>query len=273
VEFTKNTAGVSFVHKLDPRTKILLSLLFTLVIFLISRPVAAAGMAAAFITLWLVIRMPFKKIVAYIKFLSIMVLFITLMQMLFGPGTNYILRPLIPDAVPLIGGMGSLKWDGLVLGMTSALRLLSLVLVLPLLTGTTPVHSLAQGLAGFRMNYKAAFVITSALNFVPVLEEEARLIIDAQKLRGLCVYDRGSLWGKLRAYPALAVPLIISALRRSQSIAYAMDSRAFGAYPSRTWRETPRMGAGDFWALAVSAVFCGFMLCVNFNLARVGLWQ
>ena len=168
------------MHRLDPRVKILLSLLFTLVIFAVSRIAAAAGITVALVILWLAAKMPLKKIAGYIKFLAIMVLFITLMQMLFGPGSHYILKPLIPQGVPFAGGMGSLKWEGLVLGLTSGLRLLSLILLLPLLTGTASMHELAQGFTGLGLNYKAAFVITSAINLVPSLEEEARFIMDAQ---------------------------------------------------------------------------------------------
>jgi len=270
---TGNFEGRSFIHKLDPRIKILIALFFTLLIFTVSRPLAAAVIVVSLIALWLAARMPFRKIAAYLKYLSLMLAFITLLQMLFGPGSHYIVRPLIPQGVPLIGGAGSLKWDGLVLGAVSGLRLLSLVLVLPLLTGSTSTHELAQGLAGLRLNYKAAFVITSALNLIPVLEEEARFIIDAQKLRGMRVFDEGSPWGKLKAYPALAVPLIISAMRRSQSMAYAMDSRAFGAYPRRTWRQPLRMKARDSWALVASVLFCGLVLIFNFFLARNFLWQ
>jgi len=261
------------VYRLDPRTKILLSLFFTLLVFIVSRPVAAAGLSLGFLILWLAAKMPFKKIIVYIKFLSLMVLFITLMQMLFGPGTHYIVKPLIPERVPFIGGIGSLKWDGLALGFISALRLLSLVLLLPLLTGTTSMHALAQGFTGLGLNYKAAFVITSAMNLIPALREETRQLIDAQKLRGLRAFDEGGLWKKFKAYPALAVPLIISAMRRSQSMAYAMDSRAFGAYRLRTWSGTLKMKTADYAAILISAVFCGLVLCANFLLPLDFLWH
>jgi len=268
----KNTAGRGFIHTLDPRIKILLSLIFTLLVFAVSRPAASACIAAGLIVLWLAAQMPFKKIIGYLKFLSLMVAFITLLQMLFGPGSHYIVKPLIPQGVPLLGGIGSLKWEGLVLGAVSGLRLLSLVLLLPLLTGSASAHELAQGLAGLRINYRAAFVITSALNLVPALEEEARFIIDAQKLRGMSAFDERSPWGRLKAYPAVAVPLIISALRRSQSMAYAMDSRAFGAYPVRTWRVPLMMKARDIRTIVVSVVFCALVLGVNFLLRRDFLW-
>jgi energy-coupling factor transport system permease protein len=266
-------AGDSFIHKTDPRIKILLSLFFTLLVFLVSRPAAAAVMILGMLALWRAAQIPLRRILSYIKFLAVMVLFITLMQMLFGPGSRYIVKPLIPYGVPVIGGMGSLKWDGLVMGLVSGLRLLSLVLLLPLLTGTTSMQALAQGLTALRLNYRTAFIITSAINLIPALEEEARHIIDAQKLRGLRDFDEGRLWRKLKAYPALAVPLIISAMRRSQSMAYAMDSRAFGAFPGRTWREPLRMKTGDYAALGISAVFCGCVLCANFVLPVDFPWQ
>ena len=268
----QDTGEGTFVHTLDPRTKILLSLFFTLLVFIVSRPAAAACLTLGLLALWLAAKMPFSKIASYLKFLLFMVLFITLMQMLFGPGTHYIAKPLIPERVPLLGGTGSLKWEGLLLGAVSALRLLSLLLLLPLLTGTTSMNHLAQALAALGLNYRAAFVITSAINLVPALEEEARHIIDAQKLRGLRVFDEGNVWQKLRAYPALAVPLIMSALRRSRSMAYAMDSRAFGAYARRTWRETLGMKARDYIALGCSAAFGTLVLCAHFIWFRDFAW-
>ena len=268
----ETAAGNVFFHTLDPRTKILLSLFLTLVIFAVSRLLAAAGLAVALLTVWLAAKIPLKKITVYLKFLLLTIFFITLMQMLFGPGDHYIVKPLIPQGVPLIGGLGSLKRDGLVLGFVSGLRLLSLVLLLPLLTGTTSMYKLAQGLTALRLNYRAAYIISTAINLIPALEEEARLIIDAQKLRGLHVFDEGKLRQKLKAYPALAVPLIISAMRRSQSMSYAMDSRAFGAYPCRTWREPLKMKTCDFYVIAVTFIFCSLLLIINFMAFRDFTW-
>ena len=265
--------GGSFICRLDPRIKIAACLLFTLLVFVVSRPPAAACLTLCMAALWFAARMKISQIFTYLKFLLVMVLFITALQMLFGPGSRYIVKPLIPDWVPLAGGMGSLKWDGLALGAVAGLRLLSLVLLLPLLTGTTSMYDLAQGLAAFGLNYKAAFVITSALNLVPGLKDEARFIVDAQKLRGRRVFDEGSLWGKLRTYPALAVPLIIAAMRRSQSMAYAMDSRAFGAGQSRTWRKPLVVKTRDWLALAVSIIVCGCVLFINFFVFRNFAWQ
>jgi energy-coupling factor transport system permease protein len=252
----------SFLHKLDPRAKILLLLLFTVVVFIVSKPAVAAGLTACFVILWFAAKMPFKKIAGYVKFLSVLALFLTLLQMLFGPGDHFIVKPLFPDSVPLVGGRGSLKWEGLALGMVSGLRLMSLILLLPMLAGNG--QQFAQGLAGLGLNYQAAFTITAAINLVPALEQEARVIMDAQKLRGLRAFEERGLWAKLKAYPALAVPLIITALRKSQSMAYAMDSRGFGAYPRRTWLERIKFSFVDGLACAVSVVFCALALAANF---------
>ena len=254
------------MHKLDPRVKILLALLFTVVVFIVDKPRVAAGLTACFVILWFAAKMPLKKIAGYVKFLSVLVLFLTVLQMLFGPGDHFIVKPLFPDNVPLVGGMGSLKWEGLVLGLVSGLRLMSLILILPMLTGTTPPHQFAQGLARLGMNYQAAFTVTSSLNLVPALKQEGRVIMDAQKLRGCKSFEEGGFWAKLKAYPALAVPLIIAAMRKSQSMAYAMDSRGFGAHPKRTWLEPIKFSSLDFWAGAASVVFCAVALVINFSL-------
>jgi energy-coupling factor transport system permease protein len=248
----------SFLYTLDPRTKILLVLLCTVLVFIVDNPLAAAGQMFVFFGLWLAAKMPLAKIGAYLKWLSFLIVLIVVLQMLFGPDPHngpYILKPLIPEAVPFIGGAGSLKRDGLVLGLTIGCRLVTLVCIMPMLTMTTPAHQLAMGFTGLGMHYRAAYIITSALNLIPSFEDEARAIMEARKLRGMRAFEDGGLLDKLKEYPALALPLIVNAMRRAQIMGIAMDARAFGAYRQKTWLEKINMTGRDYAAIAVSLAY------------------
>jgi energy-coupling factor transport system permease protein len=256
----------SFLYRLDPRTKIITVLLLTLVIFIVNQAFVTAGLMLSFLGLWAAAKMPFKKIRSYIKFLFWLIVFVTVMQVLFGPGDRYILKPLIPESVPLIGGSGSLKWDGLVLGLIIGLRLIALIVLMPMLTMTTEVNILALGLTKMGMNYKGAYITTTAINLIPTFEDEAQIIMDAQKMRGMRAFEEGKLFDKLKAYPALAVPLVIGAMRRAQMMGVAMDARGFGAYSTKTYLEDIKMSSLDYAAFAICFVFSALALALNFIL-------
>jgi energy-coupling factor transport system permease protein len=258
--------GESFLRRLDPRTKIVLALLLTLVLFVVSRPFVIAGLVLFFLGLWAAARMPFLKLKAAIKFLLPLIVFITAAQMIFGPGTRYILKPLVPEWAPLIGGRGSLKQEGLFLGLASGLRLIALAALMPMLTMTTGVNILALGLTKLGLNYKGAYVISSAINLIPLFENEARMIMDAQKMRGMRAFEEGGFFNKLKAYPALAVPLVIGAMRRARVMGIAMDARAFGAHRTKTYLENIKMSFVDYAAFGACASCSALALTLNFIL-------
>ncbi|MDR1250878.1 MAG: energy-coupling factor transporter transmembrane protein EcfT [Treponema sp.] len=256
----------SFFYKLDPRTKILLILCFTLLVFIVDQPIVTAALMFSFLGLWFAAKLPFKKIKAYFRLLSALIVFVIILQILFGPGERYMLKPLIPESVPFVGGRGSLKWDGLVLGMVISCRLVALMLLLPMLTMTTSPRLLALGLTKLGMPYKTAYIATTALNLIPALEDDARIIMDAQKLRGMRAFEEGTLPDKFRAYPALAVPLVIGAMRRARLLGLAMDARGFGAFKTKSWLERIKMSSPDYWACAATAVFAACALTLNWVL-------
>jgi energy-coupling factor transport system permease protein len=194
-----------------------------------------------------------------------LVIFMVLMQILFGPGENYIIKPLFPPDFPLLGGLGSLKWDGLILGLTAACRLAALMMLLPILTRTTSPQQLAVGLAALGLNYRAAFVITTAFNLIPLFENEGRAVMDAQKLRGMRSFEDGSFFGKLKAYRGIVIPIMLSAMRKARLAGIAMDSRAFGVYRTRTWLDKPAIKMRDFISIVSCVIFTAAVLLVNYG--------
>jgi len=252
-----------FLYKLDPRTKMLIVLIFSILVFIIDKLPTVVIITSFCFFLRMTVK-PRLNGLKYFKNLSMLVLFMILMQALLAPGENYIIKPLFPRSFPLLGGAGSLKWEGFKLGLLIACRLAALLFILPVFTLTTSPRKITAGLAGLGLNYRLSFVISSAFNLIPLFQEEARLIMDAQKLRGSRVFEGRSLFGKLKAYPGLAVPLVLGAMRKAQTAGLAMDSRAFGVYRTRTWLDKPSMKRRDFLSVVFSAVFCAAVLWYNF---------
>jgi energy-coupling factor transport system permease protein len=254
--------GDTLFHRLDPRAKIVFMLLAATLAFVIQRIWLAAVLWLTLLLLWRVARLPVKMLKDMGKALAGLALFLFVVQSLFYPGETSLVYPIVPRSVPLIGGIGRITLEGMLFAVLIILRLLCMVLILPLVSLTTPVHTLTLGLVRLGLPYRVAYAMTTAINLIPVLQAEASAIIDAQRLRAMNVFEQGRFWDKLRAYPALVTPLVIGAMRRAQLIAVAMDSRAFGASKHRTYIQDIQMQTRDWWfvgavllyvALAVSA--------------------
>jgi energy-coupling factor transport system permease protein len=247
--------GDSFFHRLDPRSKILFMLLVSSLVFFIRSLWLAAAVLLALLFLWTLTRLPFSFLGQIGAAMAGIASIIFVAQALFYPGETILVRPIIPEFVPLIGGIGRITLDGILFALLLTMRLLSMTVVLPLVTMTTPIHRFTLGLVRMGLPYRWAYTMTTALNLIPILQAEANAIAEAQRLRAFSVFEKGRLLEKLRAYPALATPLIIGAMRRAQLIAVAMDSRAFGATKDRTYIEDIHMRVRD-WVFILCTVLC-----------------
>jgi energy-coupling factor transport system permease protein len=161
---------------------------------------------------------------------------------------------------PLFGGHVSLSQEGFFLSLMIICRIFTLIIIIPMLTATTDPYRLATAISALGIRYRTAFIITTALNLVPFFKEEAGLIMDAQKLRGA-----GGRRPGLMNYASIAVPLVLGAMRKAQISSVAMDSRAFGAYKTRTWLDKPQMKGYDFIAMLFCMVCAACILFVNYR--------
>jgi energy-coupling factor transport system permease protein len=245
---------MTLLYKLDPRTKLLIILLLTVTVFLVNKLPTAVFMLLSFVIIRQALKIPFLGI-KYLKNLSLLAVFIVLIQTLLYPGENYVLFHLFNWVLPL-------SREGFILSLVVICRLFSLIVLLPLLTATTSADRLATGLSALGFQYRTAFIITTALNLIPFFKEEASVIMDAQKLRGAA--RRGTRPG-IRAYASLAVPLVLGAMRKAQISSVAMDSRAFGVYKTRTWLDKPQMKGYDFTAILICTLYIAGLLFVNYR--------
>jgi len=221
---------------LDSRTKLLLTALMTILVFIIDTLPVAAIQMLLFITLCrYAAGIPLKKIFPHVKLLAFLIALVIALQVLFG--------------------------SGLIAGLMISCRVIALLVLMPMLSMTTGAQALAYGITRLGFNYRTAFIITSTLNLIPSFEEEARLIMEVRKLRGMKSV-------RFREYPAITLPLMIKAMRKAQLVSLAMDSRAFGAYKTRTWKHETRMSVRDYMAFAAGAAWFAAAVTANILIKR-----
>ena len=166
-----------------------------------------------------------------------------------GTGAAYLrwLRFVIPMA--LFFGLVTWWSAAFVVGVAAALKLVALTSVFFLFFATTTPEDLGNALVKAGMPYPVAVVMSTALQFVPVMNRKAKRVIEAQRSRGIPL-EPG--WSALRHYPAFFIPLLIQAFQLAEELAEAMEARGFGRQ-GRTFQFQYRFKAKD-WGLILAGV-------------------
>ncbi|HHU33443.1 MAG: energy-coupling factor transporter transmembrane component T family protein [Zhaonellaceae bacterium] len=252
--------GESVVHRLDPRTKILGVILYMIGLFALDR--LEAFVAVAILTLLIVwlSRIPLNYLLKGLKPVLIILLFTVGLHFFLTPGT-------------VIWRLGPLKVtiEGIKQGIFMSLRLIFLVLVTSLLTLTTSPINLTDGLEkllgpGKKIGLPAhelAMMMSIALRFIPTLLEETEKIMKAQIARG-ADFESGNLWQRAKSMVPLLVPLFVSAFRRADELALAMEARCYRGSIGRTKMKQLKMTGRDYFAIAILSVFVGWAFIYRF---------
>ena len=220
----------SFVHSLDPRVKLIATLVFLVSLF-ISTNIFAYILATIFlITAICACKVPFKFIIRGLKSLLILLFISIFFNLLLTPGT-----------VVFRFGIFTITREGIIIATKMALRLVYLVIGSSILTLTTTPSKLTDGLEkglSFLSIFKVpvaeiALMMSIALRFIPILVEEVDKIMKAQMSRG-ADFEHGNLIEKAKALIPLLVPLFVSAFKRANDLAYAMESRCYSSEAKRT---------------------------------------
>lgn len=160
--------------------------------------------------------------------------------------------------VPMSLFFGAVTWwsANMAVGAVAALKLLALATVFFAFFSTTTPEDLGNALIKAGMPYSIAFVLSTSLQFVPIIGRKAKNVMDAQRARGI-PFRPG--WSALRHYPALLVPLLIQAFQLAEELAESMESRGFGR-SGRTFLQDYRLNTKDW--LAMTAGFLMMMVCL-----------
>ena len=225
--------GYSLIHKLDPRSKIILSVLFIVTVFLANNPLTLAFLAAVTVVMILISRISFKVIFKAIKPLVFILTFTALLNIFLTKGEG---EPLISFWSVKIYG------EGIVRAAFMFFRVIIFILSSTvLLTYTTSPISLTDGIESLFAPLKKikvpvhafAMMMSIALRFIPILVEETEKIMNAQKSRG-ADFSSGGLIKRAKALIPILIPLLASAFNRADELATAMECRCYRGDKNRT---------------------------------------
>lgn len=244
-----NNGAATIVHRLDPRTKLALLLVSFAVVLLPQRPELVAlgalavsahlGLARAWEEVW-----------------RVRWLLVTLALFSLGVWSW------------LAQGPSHLFWrvsrESLAFGVATFLKLGTMTLAGLTLLATTPVEELFLGLVKLRLPYPVAFAFALALRWVPEVFATAQRVKEAQEARGLA-WEEGGIWERLRRHLPLLVPIFLLTLRRSQTMAWALEARGFQISPRRTYLQEIRMTWRDGVALAIAGALLGIFIWIHWQ--------
>jgi energy-coupling factor transport system permease protein len=253
----------AFLHRLNPLSKIVATAPVIIFLALLTDP----WTPAAFILLFGLTSMALGKIppIRYVKTVAPLLLLVT---------GFLIVYPLVVDparvaetAVAFQVGPLVVRWGGIVFGIATALRILSLIMGTFLFVLTTNSADFVRALVQqWRLPYRIGYSAMAAYRFIPMLNSELAVIRAAHKVRGIS--DRGGLQTQYDRARRYAVPLLATAIRKAERTALAMDSRAFGAFETRTYYRRLSFTRSD-WLFVV--VFWLFSLAIIVALNHAGL--
>lgn len=223
----------SFVHKMDARVKILLTIAYIVAVFLV-KSFHFLGFLACFVYLIVAViasKVNFFKILKSVKVILFFVVFSAILQIFFNGDGNVVIK------------IGSLKITDQALYNAGfiVVRILLVVMGASLLTLTTSPIELADGIEGLLIPLKLvkfpvhefALIMSIALRFIPTLLDETDRIIKAQKARG-ADFESGNVFRRAKALIPVLIPLLISSFRRADELADAMDARCYAGSKNRT---------------------------------------
>lgn len=253
--------GDTVVHRLDPRTKLLLVIIYIVGLF------NSVGWASyAFVILVTALSMAISKIKprSALKGLKPLVIIIIL---------TAVLNIFYTDGTPIVEGW-IITWEGIERAVMMSLRIILLIVGTFMLTYTTSPIALTDGLEIMMSPLKKikipvhemSMMMSMALRFIPTLIEETDKIMSAQKARG-ADFDSGNLFQRAKALLPILVPLFVSAFRRADELAVAMESRCYHGGEGRTRMKQLKMQGIDAWALVLGAMF----LSAIFTMKHFGL--
>ncbi len=252
--------GSSFVHRLDPRTKLIFLVLYIIALFTASNWISYGLMLAFLLFVIKISTIPVKSIDKGMKPLVFILVFTGVLNVFFTAG----------DTVLFSAWIITITKEGVVRAVFMMVRILMLITGTFLLTYTTSPIALTDGLESLLNPLKKlrlpvhelSMMMCIALRFIPTLIEETDKIMSAQKARG-ADFETGSLMQRVKALVPILVPLFISAFRRADELATAMECRCYQGGEGRTKMKLLRFRRCDFQAFFSAAVLLSAVIVLH----------
>lgn len=262
--------GDSPVHRVDPRVKLTLTMAYVVMLF-VARNLLAMSVGVIFALLaYLLARISLRLIVRSVKPIIPIIIFTAVINLFFVGG-----EPLWEIWALTV------TQEGVRIAIQMCVRILCLVAGTALLTYTTSPIALTDGIELLFAPLKKvgapvheiAMMMTISLRFIPTLIEETEKIMSAQKARGADL-ESGNIFQRVRAMLPILIPLFVSAFRRAEELALAMESRCYHGGEGRTRMRVLKTSVTDFFAVAFMAICLAAVIWANIMgpvLAQAGM--
>ena len=258
--------GNTVVHRLDPRTKLILTVVYITALFLAGGVLGYALMLVILITCLATSRIKPKAVLKGLRPILLIIIFTMIINIFFAGGETVLF-----EFYFIV-----ITREGLFSAAFMASRLMMLIVGTFLLTYTTSPIALTDGLETLLGPLKKiklpihelAMMMSIALRFIPTLIEETDKTMSAQKARG-ADFESGGLIKRAKAILPLIIPLFISAFRRADELAIAMESRCYHGGEGRTRMKVLKMAVRDYIALLLGAV----LITAIVLLRNMEMWQ
>ena len=252
--------GNSPIHKMDPRTKLLLLVGYIVALFTAGNYLTYGLCLGFLVTVIAISKIPPKTILTGMKPLIFILIFTGILNLFFTPGETVIVS---------FWGI-TLTLEGLVRAVFMVARILMLITATFLLTYTTSPIALTDGLEALLSPLKKihlpvhelSMMMCIALRFIPTLIEETDKIISAQKARG-ADFETGKLLDRVKALVPILVPLFISAFRRADELATAMECRCYQGGEGRSKMKRMRYMSRDYYAYLTGVVLIAAVITLR----------
>ncbi|MBQ7769231.1 MAG: energy-coupling factor transporter transmembrane protein EcfT [Oscillospiraceae bacterium] len=256
--------GNSVIHRMDPRTKLVGLIIYIVALFTATSWLSYGIMLAFLIVMVALSKIPVKALFKGMKPLIFILIFTGLLNLLFNGG----------ETVLVAFWKITITLEGVIRAFFMVARILMLISATFLMTYTTSPIQLTDGLESLLSPLKKirvpvhelAMMMCIALRFIPTLIEETDKIISAQKARG-ADFETGSVLKRVKALVPILVPLFISAFRRADELATAMECRCYQGGEGRTKMKLLRYRRRDYFAyLILLMLLSGVIVAASFGL-------
>ena len=256
--------GNSVIHRLDPRTKLIMLVVYIVALFTATSWISYGVCFVFLASCILSSKIPVKSIIKGMKPLVMILVFTGILNLFFTGG----------ETVLVSFWVITITLEGLIRAVLMVMRILMLITATFLLTYTTSPISLTDGLESLLSPlrvirvpvHELSMMMCIALRFIPTLIEETDKIMSAQKARG-ADFENGNLMQRVKALVPILVPLFISAFRRADELATAMECRCYQGGDGRTKMNLLRFRRNDLTAFGIGIL----LLCAVIALASFGL--
>lgn len=248
----------SFVHRMDPRMKLLALIAYIVLLFVANNFYALALCAILIIVALAASHVPFGRVLRSVKGIIFILIFTAVLNLFFHGGEVLLVHWWIIN----------IYLEGIIFTVFLILRLFFLVMASSVLTLTTTPVALTDGIESLLKPLKyikfpvheLALIMSIALRFIPTLIDETNRIISAQKARG-ADFESGNIFKRIKAIIPILIPLLISAFRRAEELGDAMDARCYSGSKNRTKYKKLRFGWRDLVGfLLFAALIAGVVL-------------